>query len=776
MRMLKRENTPVLPDTRNLPRQPEREYGLSSPGREIEFQWTSASSHGGGYITGIIQDWKEPSILYARCDVAGIYKSTDGGASWRTANNGMTHCHHHSVQSFALSPHDSGVLFRCSGEARGGRIFGTIHKTVNGGESWHEVCESLDFYGNGPTRMCGEVIACDPFDASFVAAGGYSGGVWVSEDAGERWHYRGLEGERISHMAFHPLASQVLYAGTIGDQALLTEAGEDRLQLLQDFPRASSGTGRLYRSTDRGLTWELLLEGYHICELAFGPAEPQILYMTHMKPGGVLRSMDGGSTWQSAAAGLPASKDYYTIAADPHHPGRLYTAPAFKSEGAGEHPIPVYRSDNGGGTWEIVFHHAADHVVKRPPHMPHWYMGLAISKLRVDLTDPLFLYITNWFGVCVSRDGGRTWSCHQFAGIENTCMESIMADSKQPGKVYAVLADHAPLVSEDYAATFFHMEKRWEDRSSTAIAASAHNPGFLLYSVGTPGRDCTLIRSEDGGRTGEAVMRVDNGEFIQSLCGDEQTPGRFYAYVEGRLDEEAGLYASSDWGRTWSRFGLKLPRYIRTLPHRRNWVEAELLSVVVYQVKNACGTNQLMCCDPWEPGVLYFGERTEGLWRVSGEGGKWTRLGDSALPFHKHNTSVLQCIKADPANPGVLYAGFIHEGLWRSRDYGGNWEKLFPVGDTPFNASSVAVGGSCGQEIYVACEPLYWSHHPSSVYYSGDGGASWRNIQPASLGAIRWKAISLDAGGSVLYGASCGSGIFTARKKTGQPGMTEQEA
>ncbi len=747
----------------------------SSQQRETKFEWSPAASHGGGYITGIVQDWSEPTVLYARCDVAGIYKSIDGGASWRTVNNGMTHCHHHSVQSFALSPHDSRILFRCSGEARGGRLFGTIHKTTDGGESWYEVCESLDFYGNGPTRMCGEVIAFDPNDSHFVAVGGYSGGLWVSEDKGECWHYRGLEGERISHVAFHPLESQVLYVSTIGDQALLSEAGEDRLRLLQDFPRASGGAGRLYRSLDRGVTWELLLEGYHISEMAFHQANSQVLYATHIKPGGVLRSRTGGRTWEHATTGLPPTLDYYTITIDSLHPERLYTAPAYKSEGAGDHPIPVYCSENSGENWSILFHHKSDHVLERPPHMPHWYMGLAISKIRVDLDDPQILYLTNWFGVCISRNGGRTWSCHHFTGIENTCMESITADRRQPGKVYSVLADHAPLISCDYAKTFFHLEKHWKDRSSTSIVSSVFRPGFLLYSVGTPGRDCTLIRSEDDGKTGEVVLRLDKEEFIQVLCEDEQIPGRYYAYVDGHLNEGAGFYASSDWGRTWVRHKPHLPGYIRTLPHRRNWVEAELLSVVVYQTKNACGSNQLMCSDPWQPGVVYFGERTEGLWKVSEEGRKWIRL-DTGLPFHKHNASVLQCIKADPANPGVLYAGFIYEGLWKSINSGSTWEKLFPAGNMLFNASSVAIGGYSGEEIYVACEPLYWSHHASSIYYSGDGGISWRNIQPASLGAIRWKAISLDTGGSVLYGASCGSGIFTIRKITGQPVMVEQEA
>ncbi|NJO69226.1 MAG: hypothetical protein HC830_08050 [Bacteroidetes bacterium] len=90
---------------------------------------------GGGYITGLLINPINPDIVYARCDVAGMFKSVDGGKSWEAINNGMTECHHHSVETFAIHPTDPDILFRCSGEARDHKMTGTIHKSVDGGKN-----------------------------------------------------------------------------------------------------------------------------------------------------------------------------------------------------------------------------------------------------------------------------------------------------------------------------------------------------------------------------------------------------------------------------------------------------------------------------------------------------------------------------------------------------------------------------------------------------------------------------------------------------------------
>ncbi|MEO1290781.1 MAG: hypothetical protein AAFV93_23830, partial [Chloroflexota bacterium] len=106
----------------------------------MTIQWKQSRLHGGGFITGLVQSKKNPDILYARADVAGVFKSDNRGLSWMAINQGMTDCHQHDVRSIAVSPHNPDILFRCSGSVRDSHFFGTIHKSADAGLSWRTVC------------------------------------------------------------------------------------------------------------------------------------------------------------------------------------------------------------------------------------------------------------------------------------------------------------------------------------------------------------------------------------------------------------------------------------------------------------------------------------------------------------------------------------------------------------------------------------------------------------------------------------------------------------
>lgn len=134
---------------------------------------------GGGYITGILQDPHNSDILYARSDVAGVFKSLDGGKSWTVKNGGLDKMSDHYCHSFAMDPFDNKRLLRASGDVRNFHFTGRIHCSTDGGESWRLVKDGLDYYGNGPTRMYGELIAFNQDRKGEVAAGSFSKGIWL---------------------------------------------------------------------------------------------------------------------------------------------------------------------------------------------------------------------------------------------------------------------------------------------------------------------------------------------------------------------------------------------------------------------------------------------------------------------------------------------------------------------------------------------------------------------------------------------------------------------
>jgi photosystem II stability/assembly factor-like uncharacterized protein len=741
-------------------------------------RWEQARMYGGGFIAGLLQDPLRPHILYARSDVAGIFKSTDGGRSWAAKNNGLTSYHQHDTQTFAISPHDPDVLFRCSGSVRGGHFFGAIHKSADGGESWRLVCRDAPFYGNGEARNFGEMIQVDPHDAAHVVAGSYTNGVWASRDAGETWSYAGLKHERIGCVAFHPARPGVVYIGTLGHY----DKNPKFVAQQHDYVRPNPG--RLYCSEDGGVTWQVLHEGLDFAALAIDLRRPDLLHAACVW-NGVQRSDDGGRTWTNHAPGL-SKYEIGSLAHDPRDPDHLYCAAVtFPNVDPEVPPIGLYETTDAGASWHLVRWHTEADLRNYPSYMSLPYAGWAISKVRVDALDSRTLYISNWYGVSISRDGGHTWDANHFAGMENVCVENMTAHPARPGTVFMVMADHPPRVSTDGGCTYLPMPRPQVDKvqpDSTAVVASRFRPDLVLYAMKGFGA-CSILRTNLRGDdpqvvfqrlaapdTEESVLALQSraaGVSVHALVEDPFTAGTFYAYLDGLLEAGAGVMRSTDWGDTWERLPFTLPGYITRIPHERFWIENELLSVVIAQTKNVCGTNQLFAADPHRQGTLYAGEWTEGLWRSDDGGMTWQNI-SRGLPFKRERASVLNVIRADGKRPGVLYAGFIREGVWRSTDYGETWARAFPLDErVAFNATTLAVGGADGDLVVAACEPLYWSACRSAVMVSRDAGGTWADVYDPRLGAVRWKTVTLEPGADLLYAGSCGNSAFRLNLSAG---------
>ena len=527
--------------------------------------------------------------------------------------------------------------------------------------------------------------------------------------------------------------------------------------------------GRLYLSTDKGSTWTIVFEkpGVSITNLAFDKDNPKSILAT-FRNDGIYKSTESGRTFtkQTTALGMA---DFSTISADPNNKGVFYAAVCQYPSPGNYAPLPLYKSKDHGDTWQLI---KRDYHWSEFKHFAAGYqrpeqIGWAISKFVADNTNPAKFYLMDWFGICVSTDSCKTWDANYFKGIGNICLEMITADPVVPGKVMLAGADIQPCVSRDGGksyTSFPTLEAKQNYYSSTVVCPSRSKNRLILYgATNSSDRLSAICITEDDGRTCKDVLDLGKGLFVQALKEDPFNEGVFFAYIDGMVIDGAGLYKSEDWGKHWQKMTLPMLDGLKTLPVRKEFIEGELLAVTAYQTKNACGTNQLLCVDPTRKNTLYFGEADKGIFTTPDGGKSWRILGKD-LPFGNDTASVLNTIKADPKQPGWLYAGFIHEGLWRSKDYGQSWQKLFPLDNRVFNATSVAIGGPSGSEIYVASEPLYWSRSESAVYASFDNGKSWQDIYDKTLGALRWKGIDVDNKTGDLYGVTDGNSAFYAKK------------
>ncbi len=78
-------------------------------------------------INTIVIDPNDPEVIYVCTENAGIYKSIDGGNSWRSINNGLIHV---NIMSLVIDPGDSKILYA------GGSPQASIYITKDGGENW----------------------------------------------------------------------------------------------------------------------------------------------------------------------------------------------------------------------------------------------------------------------------------------------------------------------------------------------------------------------------------------------------------------------------------------------------------------------------------------------------------------------------------------------------------------------------------------------------------------------------------------------------------------
>ncbi|MEW6215979.1 MAG: hypothetical protein AB1478_12385, partial [Nitrospirota bacterium] len=240
-----------------------------------------------------------------------LYKSTDGGHSWKPANKGLPEFENASrIWGLAINHKNPSVLYI-------GPFTHGIYKSTDGGENWS--------YAGLSGQMIRK-IAIDPINPEIVYAGGrwYSKGLFKSKDGGKNWEL--LFEEWVWDIAINPKNSDIIYIAS--------------LQMADHYPKEGDG---LYKSIDGGKTWQRIPDEVNrrVTAVVLDYRNPDVIYAEVLGSADrveIYRSKDGGSNWELLAYGSEFSHQLFkrgSLVVDPHNPNTIYIA----SYGAGAYKL-----------------------------------------------------------------------------------------------------------------------------------------------------------------------------------------------------------------------------------------------------------------------------------------------------------------------------------------------------------------------------------------------------------------------------------------------------
>jgi photosystem II stability/assembly factor-like uncharacterized protein len=184
------------------------------PSRFAALHWRGIGPYRGGRVLAVAGVAGEPNVYYFGAVAGGVWKTTDGGASWTVLTD---HTPITSIGALAVAPSNPNILYVGTGEAspRGDMTYGNgVFKSLDGGKSWQSL-------GLADTRQIGALII-DPKnpDIVLVAALGHAfgpnaeRGVFRTADGGKTWTKVLAKDDRTGaiDVTFDPHDSRIVYA------------------------------------------------------------------------------------------------------------------------------------------------------------------------------------------------------------------------------------------------------------------------------------------------------------------------------------------------------------------------------------------------------------------------------------------------------------------------------------------------------------------------------------------------------------------------------------
>jgi photosystem II stability/assembly factor-like uncharacterized protein len=276
-----------------------------------------------GRIVDIAVDPRDARIWYVASAAGHLWKTTNAGITFTPTLDDQTT---YSLGCVTIDPRDSLTVWVGSGENNSQRSVSWgdgVYKSTDGGKSWKNV-------GLGTSEHIGKIVV-DPRDSNvvYVAAqgplwkAGGERGLYKTTDGGKTWKavLTISENTGVTDVVLDPSNPDTIYAAAY-------QRRRHVFTLINGGPESG-----IHKSTDGGATWTKLSTGLPKEQmgrigLAIPPTAPKTVYAiveASRKTGGFYRSQDGGGNWEKMNSQVSTSPQYYSeIFVDPSRADRVY--------------------------------------------------------------------------------------------------------------------------------------------------------------------------------------------------------------------------------------------------------------------------------------------------------------------------------------------------------------------------------------------------------------------------------------------------------------------
>jgi len=280
-----------------------------------------------GRISGFAVDPSKPSNYYVAVASGGVWKTVNAGITWTPIFDNEAS---YSIGAIALDPKNPLTVWVGTGENNSQRSvsYGSgLYKSEDGGRSWKNV-------GLKTSEHIGR-IAIDPKDSNVVYVAsqgplwgpGGERGLFKTTDGGKTWKniLNISENTGVTDVVIDPNDPNTIYCASY-------QRRRHRWTLINGGPESA-----IYKSTDAGATWTKLRAGLPTVELgrvglAISPVDSNVIYATVEaadRRGGIFRSGDRGGSWERRNEFDSTAMYYSRIVADPKDVDRIYVMNVF---------------------------------------------------------------------------------------------------------------------------------------------------------------------------------------------------------------------------------------------------------------------------------------------------------------------------------------------------------------------------------------------------------------------------------------------------------------